>query len=313
MEFLVVNILSSFLGEHRKHNEDTGQIAFDCPACSADKGLPEGDGKGNLEVNYERGMFKCWACQETNNMHGPVTKLLKKYGTPKNLRDYLLVKPDSEQFLGKEKKKIILTLPESYKKLSKCNGTEYKYQQAISYLRERGITDEIIEKYDIGFTNRGKFFNRIIIPSYDSDGELNYFIARWFPNEYTKLKYLNPDVEKQEIVFNEGKINWDATIYLVEGATDHIVTPNSIPLLGKYLPEKLLDLLQEKAKAYVVIVMDDDAYEDTVRLYHEINFGELRGKVKVVKCPTGYDPSKVFEKFGAKGIVKLLKSAYKLS
>ena len=313
MEFLVVDILSSFLGEHRKHNEDTGQIAFDCPACSADKGLPEGDGKGNLEVNYERGMFKCWACQETNNMHGPVTKLLKKYGTPKNLRDYLLVKPDSEQFLGKEKKKIILTLPESYKKLAKCNGTEYKYQQAISYLRQRGITDEIIEKYEIGFTNRGKFFNRIIIPSYDSDGELNYFIARWFPNEYTKLKYLNPEVEKQEIIFNEGKVNWDATIYLVEGATDHIVTPNSIPLLGKFISPILLELLQEKAKAYVVVVLDDDAYEDAKRLYHELNFGNLRDKIKLVKCPNGYDPSKVFEKFGAKGIVKLLKSAYKLS
>jgi DNA primase len=313
MEFLVVDILSSFLGEHRKHNEDTGQIAFDCPACSADKGLPEGDGKGNLEINYERGMFKCWACQETNNMHGPVTKLLKKYGTPKNLRDYLLVKPDSEQFLGKEKKKIILTLPESYKKLAKCNGTEYKYQQAISYLRQRGITDEIIEKYDIGFTNKGKFFNRIIIPSYDSDGVLNYFIARWFPNEYTKLKYLNPEVEKQEIVFNEGKVNWDATIYLVEGATDHIVTPNSIPLLGKFISPILLDLLQEKAKAYVVVVLDDDAYEDAKRLYNELNFGNLRGKIKIVKCPNGYDPSKVFEKFGNKGIVKLLKSAYKLS
>jgi len=246
-------------------------------------------------------------------MHGPVTKLLKKYGTPKNLRDYLLVKPDSEQFLGKEKKKIILTLPESYKKLAKCNGTEYKYQQAISYLRQRGITDEIIEKYDIGFTNKGKFFNRIIIPSYDSDGVLNYFIARWFPNEYTKLKYLNPEVEKQEIIFNEGKVNWDATIYLVEGATDHIVTPNSIPLLGKFISPILLDLLQEKAKAYIVVVLDDDAYEDAKRLYNELNFGNLRGNIKIVKCPNGYDPSKVFEKFENKGIVKLLKSAYKLS
>jgi DNA primase len=197
--------------------------------------------------------------------------------------------------------------------LSKCKGDEYRYKQAINYLRERGITDEIIKDYKIGFTTTGKFFNRVIIPSYNSDGDLNYFIARWFPKDFTKLKYLNPDVEKQEIVFNEGKINWDSTIYLVEGATDHIVTPNSIPLLGKFLPEQLLDLLQEKAKAYVVIVMDDDAYDDTVRLYHEINFGELRGKVKVVKCPEGYDPSKVFEKWGYKGVIQLLQSSYKLT
>ena len=308
-----MDILSSFLGEPRKHNEDTGQIAFDCPACSADKGLYEGDGKGNLEVNYDRGMFKCWACQETNNMHGPVIKLLKKYATPKNIRDYLLVKPDSENFIGKEKKKIILTLPEGYKKLSKCTGDEYKYQQAISYLRERGITDEIIKDYNIGFTTKGKFFNRVIIPSFDSQGDLNYFIARWFPKDYTKLKYLNPEVEKQEIVFNEGKVNWDATIYLVEGATDHIVTPNSIPLLGKFISPILLDLLQENAKAYVVVVLDDDAYEDAKRLYRELNFGNLRDKIRIVKCPEGYDPSKIFEKLGNKGIVKLLKTARQLS
>lgn len=312
MDYLVVDILKSFLGEPRKHNEDSGQIAFDCPACSADKGLPDGDGKGNLEVNYSRGMFKCWACQETNNMHGPVVKLLKKYGTPKNIRDYLLVKPDTDLVSNKEKKTVVLTLPESYKKLSECTGKEFKYQQAITYLRERGITDDIIKEFEIGYTYMGKFFNRIIIPSYDSNGELNYFIARWFPKEYTKLKYLNPDVEKQQIIFNEGKVNWDATIYLVEGATDHIVTPNSIPLLGKFISPQLLDLLQEKAKAYVVIVLDDDAYEDALRLYNELNFGNLRGRIKLVRCPDGYDPSKLFEKFGNKGIIKLLQSAYKL-
>jgi hypothetical protein len=51
------------------------------------------------------------------------------------------------------------------------------------------------------------------------------------PKEYNKLKYINPKAEKQEIIFNIGKLNLDATIYLVEGVTDHIVTPNSIPLL----------------------------------------------------------------------------------
>lgn len=312
MEYLVVDILKSFLGEPRKYNEDTGQIAFDCPECSAEKGMYDGDGKGNLEVNYNRGMFRCWACHDTNNMHGPVMKLLKKYATPKNIRDYLLVKPESDLVTEKEKKKIILKLPEGYKKFSDCNGKEYKYEQALSYIRERGITDEILKDFEIGFTTKGKFYNRIIIPSYDSNGELNYFIARWFPKEYTKLKYLNPEVEKQEIIFNEGKINWDSTIYLVEGATDHIVTPNSIPLLGKYISPQLLDLLHDKAQSFVVIVLDDDAYDDAKSLYRQLNFGDLRGRIKLVKCPDGYDPSKIFEKLGNRGIVKLLMGSYKL-
>jgi len=310
---LLVDILESFLGEHRKHNEDTGQIAFDCPVCSAEKGLLEGDGKGNLEINYNRNMFKCWACPDTNNMHGPVIKLLKKHATPKNIRDYLLVKPDADSVQQKEHKEVVVSLPEGYKKLSECTDKDYKAGVALNYLHERGITDEIIKDFEIGYTYRGKFFNRIIIPSYDSDRKLNYFIARWFSKDYTKSKYINPDAEKQEIIFNEGRVNWDATIYLVEGATDHIVTPNSIPLLGKYLPSKLLELLHDKAMGYIVIVLDDDAYEDAKALYRELNFGNLRDRIKIVICPEGYDPSKVFEKLGNKGIIKLLMSARQLS
>jgi hypothetical protein len=47
-------------------------------------------------------------------------------------------------------------------------------------------------------------------------------------------------------------------------------------------------------------------------LYRELNFGNLRDRIRIVKPPEGYDPSKLFEKFGNKGIVALLKTAYKL-
>lgn len=313
MSLLLVDILENFLGDHRKHNEDSGQVAFDCPACSAEKGMVDGDGKGNLEINYNRGMFKCWSCQDTNNMHGPIIKLLKKYATPKNLRDYLLIKPDADLVMGKVYADVQLELPEGYKKLSESSNKDFKYGLAMSYLRERGITDEIIKDFDIGYTYRGDFFNRIIIPSYGKDGKLNYFIARWFAKEYTKVKYLNPDAEKQKIIFNELRINWDATIYIVEGVTDHIVTPNSIPLLGKYISQELLELLHDNAMANIVIVLDDDAYEDAKILYSQLNFGKLRGRIKICSPPTGFDPSKIFEKMGPKGIILLLRSARHLS
>ena len=300
----ITSILESFLGEYRKHNEDTGQISFDCPACSADKGMPEGDGKGNLEVNYHKDVFKCWVCKDTNDMYGSVTRLIKRFGTPKNLKDYKLFKPELND--DDIKKPVYVTLPEGYKLLSECGPKDFKYNSAISYLSSRGITNDIIEKFDIGYTTRGKFFNRIIIPSYDEQGNLNYFIARWFDKHYTDAKYLNPDVEKQTIIFNEDKINWDATIYLVEGATDHIVVPNSIPLLGKYISDILLDKIYERANANIVILLDNDAYEDVRILHSRLNFGKLTGRIKVCHPPYGYDPSKIHEKWGRKGIIRLL-------
>lgn len=307
----IASILESFLGDIRKHNENTGQISFDCPACSADKGMPEGDGKGNLEVNYNRDVFKCWVCKDTHNMSGSVIKLIKKYGNQKHLKDYKLFKPESK-LSYEDKLHIDVKLPEGYKKLALCTSKDFKYNSAIQYLHKRGITDEIIAKFDIGYTTRGQFFNRIIIPSYDEDGVLNYFIARWFDKHFNKMKYLNPDVEKQSIIFNEGRVNWDATLYLVEGVTDHIVVPNSIPMLGKYISPILLEKIYEKANANIVIFLDGDAFEDAKRLYYQLNFGNLRDRIRIILVPEKYDPSLINEKWGKRGIIKAIKGAKKL-
>jgi len=312
MSFLLINILSSFLGDYRKLNEDSQQISFDCPMCSAEKGV-EYDGKGNLEINYQNNVFKCWSCYDTNYMSGSVLKLLKKFATDKNRRDYLLIKPDANSILGREKEEIIVTLPEGYQKLSECTGDEHRYSFAMRYLTKRGIGPGIIKDFNIGFTTIGSFYNRIIIPSYGFDGELNYFIARWFPKEYNKLKYINPKAEKQEIIFNANKVNWDATIYLVEGVFDHIVTYNSIPLLGKVISMGLLEILHDRAQGLIVILLDSDAYEDAKKLYNQLNFGDLRNRIRICIPQVNQDPSSIYENFGAQGMVNLLRTSHKLN
>jgi DNA primase len=311
MSFLT-SIFESFLGDIRKHNEETGQAAFDCPACSAEKDLFHGDGKGNLEINYHKGVYKCWVCYETNRTYGHLDNLVKKYANKTQIREYDLHKPEFTNNLVRNHEKIVINLPEGYKKLSECTTKDYKSDLAKKYLYNRGITDKIIEDFNIGYTIVGDHKNRIIIPSYDSDGNLNYFIARWFLNKKTKIKYLNPHVEKSEIIFNENKVNWDATIYLVEGATDHIVVPNSIPLLGKFISDKLKAVLHENAKAFIVVLLDSDAYEDAERLYWELNCGDLRGRVKICVPPDGHDPSSIYQYLGPKGIIKLLLNSHRL-
>lgn len=308
----IISILESFLGDHRKHNEDSGQISFDCPACSWDKGMPRGDGKGNLEINYHKDVYKCWVCKDTNDMYGSVLNLIKRYGNPKILKDYKLFKPDIG-INAEYKKHVILTLPEGFKFLKNCTDRDYKYPLAKAYLTERGITDDIIDKFNVGYTTQGHFFNRIIFPSYDENGVLNYFIARWFAKEKTKMKYLNlTDVEKQSIIFNEKLINWDATIYLVEGVTDHIVVPNSIPLLGKFISDLLFQKLYDNANANIVVLLDADAYEDAELLHKKLNVGHLKDRILLCPVPEGHDPSKIHEKRGRKGIIQLLRASTKL-
>ena len=145
----------------------------------------------------------------------------------------------------------------------------------------------MINKYNIGYCYNGAYENRIIIPSYDSKNKINYFIARsWLTKP--KLKYKNPESQKEIIIWNEHLIDWEKPIYVVEGVFDSIFLPNSIPMLGKVMSENLFNLLYEKAKK-IIIILDPDAWNDTVKLYHKINGGKLFGKVFVIKLEGNKD------------------------
>jgi DNA primase len=252
--------------------------------CSYDiKNLEKGDGKGNLEVNYRYGVYKCWVCAETHETHGSIYKLIKKYGTPKQLKKYELLRPDDTEDATKRVYKQV-RLPKEFipfKDASMGLKLTPQYKQALAYIKKRNITDLMLQIYNIGFCYNGLYENRIIIPSYDEEKRLNYFVARSYLSK-TKLKYKNPEAQKEIIIFNEHLINWDETIYIVEGAFDSIFIPNAIPMLGKFMSEHLFKKLYENAKK-IVIVLDPDAWDDAERLYHRINCGKLMGKVWIVK------------------------------
>ena len=314
MAIIISEIFKRFLGEPHGHNEETGQVSFDCPACAEDKGLPvgQGDGKHKLAINYKRGIFKCWVCNYQNNMHGDIPKLIKRYGTKKLLKDYLLLKPnDNYNPKISDLKSTEVHLPKGFKKFSECSGKEYKYSNAYYYMIDRGFTDEMLDEYNIGFTTVGKFKFRVIIPSYDEVGDLNYFVARAW-DEWVKPKYNNPEVEKQLIIFNEEKVNWDSTIYLVEGVFDHIVVPNSIPILGKNLSLRLEQMIMTKANADIIILLDEDAYDDAIRIYKGLNVGRLYNKIKLCVPPYGHDPSSIYQNSGNKGIINLLRTSKRI-
>jgi hypothetical protein len=280
----IIEIIEDIFGDFKSHNDYKNQISVDCPVCSYEiKGLDEGDGKGNLEINYKYNVYKCWSCSETHGTHGSLYKLIKTHGTPKQLKKYELLRPDTDLNIKDRKYKPVY-LPKEFIPFNNVpNGIKFlpQYKQAVSYLKKRNITEDLIKKFNIGFCYHGAYENRIIIPSYDLNNNINYFIARSFLSK-TKMKYKNPEAQKEKIIFNEHLINWDRPIYLVEGVFDSIFLDNSIPMLGKFLSDNLFETLYEKAKK-VIIVLDPDAYEDQEKLYHKLNCGKLMGKVYSIK------------------------------
>jgi DNA primase len=307
MSDLVVDILCDVLGTIRKHDDSKGEIAFDCPTCSDEKGLYEGDGKGNLEINYHTGVFQCWSCAQTHYTKGTIRKLFKRFGTREQQKRYELLIPD-ENYADKKEKEKISGLNKEFIPIHGGNGREHS--KVMKYLESRNIDEDMIKKYDFHYVIEGDYRGKIVVPSLSMDGSYNYFVSRTYCNQ--RPKYINPEADKNILIFNEGRISWDATIYLVEGVFDHIVVPNSIPLLGKMVSDHLYEQLQVKSNANIVICLDDDAWQDTIKLYKKLNSGKLHGRVKVIKMPSGYDLSEVYQKFGENGIIKILKKSFKL-
>ena len=310
MSELIVEILEDFLGKPKKHYKEKSQISFDCPVCSSIKGLDCGDGKGNLEVNYNHHVYKCWACSETYGTHGTLNKLVKKYGNRNHIKQYRLVIPEHKKVIVKNNYPIITRLPKEFTPLILERGS-FDHKEAIKYLSKRNIKKDLNEKYNLGYAVTGDYKGRIIFPSYDSNGEINYFLGRSY-SKYSKLKYKNPEVSKMDIIFNVGKINWDSNIYLVEGVFDHITIPNSIPMLGKVLNDILFKRLVDDVTAKVIIVLDADAEKDAINMYKKLDSTKLNGRVLMVYMPKKFDLSDVYQKLGSKGVIKLLSTAKRI-
>jgi hypothetical protein len=173
---VLVELLTDVLGDPHQHYESKGQISFDCPVCADEKGLDDGDGKGNLEINYGKHVYKCWSCGETHGTHGPLGKLFDQHATKAQKKIYNLIKP--EELKTEDIRRPKVKLPEGFTTFKDSNPRFIPHIEAYRYLQSRGITDEMIEKYKIGYTVSGDFAYRIIVPSYNTEGTLNYFVAR---------------------------------------------------------------------------------------------------------------------------------------
>ena len=274
-KIVVISILDTTLGvgSSLKGNEQQHH----CPFCHHHK--------KKLQVNLDTQQWHCWVC---NSKGRSITSLLRKLNVDKRDLDRLhKIYGDEPTYSPTEEYVIKLQLPKEFKQLHfKPSGLFNPiYNKAVHYLTQRGITDLEIVKYNIGYCEEGLYGGRIIIPSYDESGELNYFIARSF-YEDEKMKYKNPPVNRDVIVF-ENQINWNEPITLVEGAFDAFsVKRNVIPLLGKFLLNKLKNKIFEKGVKEITIMLDSDAIEDSTK--HSEWFIKNGIKVKNI-IPTGKD------------------------
>jgi len=250
---LLLNSFQKLLGSYQELKND---VAFCCPFCHHHK--------KKLNINLENQKWHCWVC---NAKGRKFIHLLRKINAPQHVVKEILELVGENRSYDKDKadKTVYdVSLPECFKPLW-IRSNDITYRHAIKYLDKRNIGMRDIVRHGIGYCDYGGYANRVIIPSYDLDGKLNYFVARdIFPN--SKFKYKNPNISKDTVIF-ELFINWAKPIILCEGMFDAIaIKRNAIPLLGKFPSKTLVTRIIQNKVNEIYIALDQDAKKDSIKL-----------------------------------------------
>jgi DNA primase len=254
IQFLVKAFGTSIMGGDRKN------IAVSCPACSGNN-----KNKKKLAIRVDNDHYQCWVCGiKGRNLLG----LLKKYA-PKHLNEY------QEKFLDKKYKakqhadqhvETKLEMPKGYTLLAESlSSLDPDVKEVIRYALSRGISHSDMWRFAMGTCRTGRFRRRLVIPSFDHEGALNYYVGRKIDEENSSIKYINAKVPKKDIIFNEIRILWNKPLTVVEGPLDLVkCDDNATCLLGSEIREghALFNMII-KNQTPVILALDPDAIEKT--------------------------------------------------
>lgn len=283
---LLLGALENVLGKSKKTAK--GNRSFHCPWCH--------HRKPKLEIRMwtdEKGEnpYQCWVCGTKGRT---IRSLLKHLNLTRAEAESILqyVKRGEEQ---EESTKKIVRLPEEFESLELAPHSSVYANRVRKYLYARGLTDIDFVRYGIGYCMSGKYADRVIIPSYDENNILNYFVARSL-NSGAYLKYINPDVNKSDIIVFENLVNWDEPIILCEGVFDAMaIRRNAVPLLGQNISQALMKKIITSSCPDIYITLDRDAVKRALK--HCETFLNMGKRVFFIE-PSEKDPSEEgFRKF----------------
>lgn len=255
-----------------------------CPLCND----PDRS-KRKLSINVANDLNQCWVCGWTaRNLVG----LIRRFGTSEDLREY------QHRFLGlsplsaAERPPVERPhLPDDFHLLA--NGAATLLQKrAVRYLLGRGLTHDDLWRFRFGTSEQPELFNRVIFPSFDARGHLNYYVARSL-DPRNKKRYVNPPVDRRDVVFNEMMIDWTREIVVCEGPFDGVKCgDNAVPLLGNRLHgcSRLFSLIVSN-RTPVAIALDSAEVKKTLDLSRLLQNWDI--SVRIIDQGGAKDPGEM--------------------
>jgi DNA primase len=247
-------------------SKDNINLNIWCPFC-----MHKSKSKLKLSVHLEKCFYHCWLCDKSSNN---ISYLISKFDRSKTEAAQMLFKSVNKKFnlFGEEEDidKIEVLMPEKFSFLvENFNAINPDARDVFKYAIKRGFNKHKLHMLRPGFSLSQDFRRCLVLPSYDKNGELNYYTARKIDvNSHDSYKYKNASVSKKDIIFNEINIDWTKTLSLVEGPLDLIKTnDNATCLLGSSLTEDSA-LFYEivKNRTAIKLALDRDAYSKALEI-----------------------------------------------
>lgn len=206
-----------------------------CPICA-----PKDPTKKKLAIRVDDDRNHCWTCGWRAHTLAP---LIKKFAGVEKLSEYReRFVPEIERnrrcFVIDVEESKRIELPRDFRLLVTAGPADPDARAVWRYVLDRGLTERDLWYFKLGVSDEPRWRRRVIVPSFDGTGRLNYFVARAIDNG-RKPKYDNPDFDKLPVIFNELNIDWTQRLVICEGVFDMFKCgDNAVPLLGSDLNEE---------------------------------------------------------------------------
>lgn len=293
-------------------DKDTGK--WICHKCYSDD--PE-NGKGNM-----------WTLLPKFGLdHFEIGKMLRGNILPTYTDDFQFKMPD-ELFEDDSTQELPeITLPSYFMPLTGSIDNYHQFPEAYGYLLGRGVNNlNLITYYNLKYSTVHKriifpFYDkqsRLVgwqgrditdrwkqdhprCPNTQCDLKRKYYFKgegevpeecpecgtplqdHFYPKTLTSFGF-----KKQSLLINQNRINPNKPVVLVEGPFDAINTPNSIPLLGKFLSPLQAQELRQYQEVLLYFDGDDDGSSATKNVYRALEL--FVPKVGIILNEANEDP-----------------------
>jgi DNA primase len=137
---------------------------------------------------------------------------------------------------------------------------------AHPYLIGRGLSPELIERFGLGFCDRGLMRGRIAVPIHDEDGCLIAYAGRWASEQVPegRPRYLLPrGFQKQLVLFNLHRVSGQRSLVIVESYWSvfrlaSLAVP-AVALMGREVSAAHIGLLTGAGIGHVQLMLDGDS------------------------------------------------------